>query len=128
MSAIKNIQAHKSFVIPLVVTLMFFIVKGIQYAVIGSYVPIAFILVIAFVLYISYKTSAKAFRRMLRFWVFLIILWSVARLFFWVYLEIDTKLTESHLREQFGVFQNILTLGMLVSGILLLKSIKTIQR
>lgn len=124
MNLIENNKIRKQLILSLGISLLFFIVKGIKYAVIESYIPLLFVVVIITALFLCYKVSLKAFRRMLRFWACIIIIWSVIRLIFCIYLEFDTKLTESHLREQFGLWHNLMSIIMLVIGITLIRQLK----
>jgi hypothetical protein len=124
MSLLNYIQTNKTQHILLGVSVLFFVIKGVSYALIGSYIPLFFIFIVISGLILSFKKSLKAYDRMIKLWVILIIIWPVVRLIFWVYLEIDTKLTESHLREQFGLVQNLISLAMLVLGITLIRRLK----
>lgn len=124
MSIANQISAFKNLYALVGVSLLFFVIKGIRYALIGSYVPLVFILIVIGLLYWSFSGSVKTHRRVLRFWTILILVWSVVRLGLWGYLKVDTNLTESHLREQFGLVQNLISLGMLIAAILTLKEIK----
>lgn len=109
------------------VSLCYFLVKGIQYLIIGSYVPILFILFALGLLSWSYNKSGQTHRKALRFWAIVILLWASIRLLLWGYLQIDTKFTESHLREQFSLFQNAISIIMLVIGIQILKKTKHLK-
>lgn len=124
MSTIKNIKTNRLFLLSLVVSVLFFLAKGIQYVAIGSYVPLVFIFSVLIGFYLSYNKSVKAFGRMTSFWAVLIIVWALVRLIFWIYLEIDNNLTESHLREQFGLWENLLSIIMLVIGVVLIRQFK----
>jgi len=95
--------------------------------IIGSYVPIVFVLLVIISLYWSFAAKAKIHRRLIRFWAILLILWGAFRFGVWLIFEIDSDITESHIREQFGLFQHLLSLLMLVLGILIIKRLKTAE-
>lgn len=106
------------------VSLLFFLIKGVKYAWIGSYVPLLFVSAIIALLAWSITSSASNHYRIMRFWAILIIIWALARLSLWLILQIDQNLTESHLREQFGLFQHIISLFMLGIGVFTIRQIK----
>lgn len=124
MSISKRITSSKSLYLVVGLSLLFFLLKGLNYALIESYIPLLFIIAVIVLLYFSFSASNKAHRRVLRFWAIIILIWAVVRIGLWVYLKIDNNLTESHLREQFGLAQNLISVGMLITGIFILKEIK----
>lgn len=127
MIEIPKISPSKIVYTLVVVSLCYFLVKGIQYLIIGSYVPMLFILFALGLLIWSYNKSGKTHRKALRFWAIVILLWASVRILLWGYLQIDTKFTESHLREQFSLFQNAISIIMLVIGIQILKKTKHLK-
>jgi hypothetical protein len=104
------------------ISIIFFLVKGIQYAIIGSYVPLLMVLIVLGSLYLSFSKSIKAHRAILRIWAVLIIIWAVARFIVWVMFEVDQNLSETHIREQFGIFQHIISIAMLFIGIIIFRT------
>lgn len=104
------------------ISIIFFLVKGIQYAIIGSYVPLLLVLIVLGSLYLSFSKSIKAHRAILRIWAVLIIIWAVARFIVWVMFEVDQNLSETHIREQFGIFQHIISIAMLFIGIIIFRT------
>lgn len=121
---INHISQFKTLYLPVLVSLAFFFFKGIDYALLGSYVPLIFISVILTLFYLSFSKSIKAHRRVLKFWAVLLLVWASVRIGLRLYLYFDTDLTESHLREQFGLLQNIISVVMLVIGIGIFKQLK----
>lgn len=110
------------------VSFLLFVLKGVDYALLGSYVPLIFISVILTMFYLSFSKSVKAHRRVLKFWALLLIVWASVRIGLMLYLYFDSDLTESHLREQFSLVQNIISVIMLIIGIRTLKQLKMIRK
>ncbi|MDO1502309.1 hypothetical protein Q2T40_19415 [Winogradskyella maritima] len=104
------------------ISIIFFLVKGIQYAIIGSYVPLLIVLIVLGSLYLSFLKSKKAHRAILRIWAVLIIIWAIARFIVWMMFEVDQNLSETHIREQFGIFQHIISIVILIIGIMIFKN------
>ena len=127
MKTLIKIGPYKLLYILLGVSLLYFLIKGFKYAFIGSYVPIVFIVMWILILSWSYAQGGKGHRRALRFWVFLILVWAVIRLGLYGYLQIDSSLTESHLREQFGIVQNAISIGMVFIGFRILRAVKLLK-
>lgn len=124
MSISNQITSSKVLYVLLGLSVLFFLIKGVTYAMIGSYVPILFIIVMIAILGWGFSRCSKVHLSIIRFWGILLIAWAIIRLGLWGYLQFDTTLTESHLREQFGLFQNLISIGMLVIGIKLFREIK----
>ena len=123
MNIANRISQSKNVYALLGVSLLYFLLKGISYALIGSYVPILFITIIMLLFYGSFGARLKKHYQLLKFWAILIIIWAAIRLGLSIILKIDTTLTESHLREQFGMVQLFLSIGMLICGIGIIKKI-----
>jgi len=124
MKITDKIAASKLMYGFLTVSLVYFLYKGFQYALLGSYVPLLFIGVIGLILVWSFIKSDKAHRRALRFWAILLLIWAIVRLLLGLFLVFDTSLTESHLREQFGVISNVISVLMLIIGIRIFMKVK----
>lgn len=124
MNHLKKIYASKRLYLLLGLSILFFLIKGLNYMLIGSYVPIVFISVIIIILYWSFTSNLKNHHNILRFWAILLIVWALARLSVWLIFKIDLSLTESHTREQFGVFQHIISILMLVIGFGIIRQMK----
>ena len=102
-------------------SLLFFIYKGISYFLLGSYVPIIFIAIVLIVLLISFNLSAKSQKTILKFWAIFLIIWGLGRLTIWLAFQIASDLTESHMRDQLGLFQNIFSIAMALAGFVVFK-------
>jgi len=117
MEKLSNISKSKLLYVMLGISIVFFFAKGLKYLIIGSYIPIIFILSIISILYWSLMSNNKFHFKVLKFWAILIIVWAIVRLGIWLIFQIDVNLTESHIREQFGIFQHIISILMLIIGI-----------
>lgn len=107
----------------LIASLGFFLYKGLHYALLGSWVPLLFILLILSCFGMGWRLSTKVLRRVLRLWATLLILWSVARLLIPLSFWLTPGITETHIRDQFTVMQYGLTLAMLLAGTYLLRQV-----
>ena len=125
MNILNRIYKSKLLYLMLGVSLLYFLIKGFKYLLIGSYLPILFILIIVIMLYWSFTLNLKSHYKMLRFWAIILIFWALVRFSLWLIFKIDVKLTESHMREQFGIFQHIISIMILVIGIGIIKQIKS---
>ncbi len=103
------------------ISIVFFFVKGIQYAIIGSYIPLLLVLIILCGLLWSFFKNKNAHRKILNTWGVLIIIWAVARFGVWIMFEIDQSLSETHVREQFGILQHLISIIMLIIGVTILR-------
>ncbi len=117
----QHIIHNKPYSILLSLSIILFAFKAFQYAMIGSYIPSLFITFILFLFYLANRSSLKKLSKMLKFWGILLILWSVTRFVIEMTFLFDQNITESHIREQFTLFQNVLTILILFIGIYLLR-------
>lgn len=101
----------------LALSLGFFLVKGVRYALIGSLVPLILIMTVLTILALTSQRSPKWFRRSLRYWGILLILWAVGRLLVEVLFKLTPNITEAHIREQFTILQKLVSILFLVIGI-----------
>ncbi len=124
MNSLNKTYSQKSLYTLLGISILYFLIKGFNYLIIGSYVPILFICTAIILLYWSFTSNLKNHYRIVRFWAILIILWALTRLCIWLIFKIDLGLTESHIREQFGVFHHVISTIMLVIGFMILKQLK----
>lgn len=108
-------------VVMLLLTLGFFLYKGILYASIGSFIPLAFILVMLAAFIYGYKKSLNAFKRVLTLWAVLILLWASARLLLIIVNSFITEIPQAHVSSQFGFAGTVLSLFMLFAGLQFLK-------
>ena len=102
------------------VSFVFFLVKGVSYAVIGSYIPLIFSVLFGSSLYVTFKWNQKIHFILLRVWASLIILWAISRFGIWLIFKIDSSLSETHIREQFGLVEHGISALMLVIGVSIL--------
>lgn len=106
-------------ILALVVSLLYFLVKGVVYYTLGSPIPLIFIMLVLVLLIVSAKRTELAFRRALTFWVVLLIIWSGLRLLLLAADEFIKPVPEAHVYYALkdGLIWSVL---FLVSGILLL--------
>ncbi|MDA9774105.1 hypothetical protein N9B82_04035 [Saprospiraceae bacterium] len=106
-------------------SLLFFVYKGVSYFLLGSYVPLIFIAIILALIGLSFKLKIKSQKRILKIWAIIIIIWGLGRLAVLLIFQIDSSLTESHIRDQLGFFQSLFSLLMALAGFLVLKRLKS---
>jgi len=109
-------------------SLLFFLRKGVQYALLGSYVPLGFALLFTLLLGFSLNGSPRLFHISARLWGMLLITWAVIRLFFSVVSIAVKPLKEYHLTQQFGVAGMVLSVGVLIMGIWLLRNLRILRK
>ena len=124
----RKILDHRLLYALLAASLLFFLIKGIQYAVIGSYLPAVVAINALVLLGYGWFFSAKILRTGIRLWGVMLIFWSLARLFVEVSFQLTPGITETHIREQFTILQNALTLLFLFSGVYLIRKAKTLRK
>jgi len=124
MNALNNISVNKKLYLLLGISMLYFVYKGVTYALIGSYVPLVFIMTVLILFYWSLRSTKKVHRSVIRLWSVLIILWSLVRLTLWIGFNLSSSLRESHMREQFTVSQNTLSILMLIAGFLIFRALK----
>ncbi|WP_412561248.1 hypothetical protein [Winogradskyella sp. MIT101101] len=99
----------------LVLSLFLFLIKGIQYAVLGSYIPLVLALVICMLFYLNRKNK-KSLDILIKIWALLIIIWSLLRLLIGTADQFGKELMENHLQENLGVTGSLISLLFLVVG------------
>lgn len=113
---------HKLFFLLMSLSLLFFLIKGIRYALIDSFVPLIFISLI-FISLMTYTSKVKKyFKFSIWNWGILLLVWSSIRLIIPILFAITPNLTETHIREQFVIHEHLISLAMLSIGIYLLKN------
>ncbi|CAD5251372.1 MULTISPECIES: hypothetical protein [unclassified Imperialibacter] len=127
MSAVQErrfsmLVKHLWFVAILGITLLFFLYKGISYAVIGSYVPVVFIMTIVALFLTGFYRSEKAFMRVLSLWAVLVVLWSFVRLLLSIVNQFVKPIPEGHVHDQLGIAGSLLSLAFLFAGVYLLRN------
>ena len=103
----------------LFLSLLLFLAKGIQYAILGSYIPLILALVICAIFYLNRKKK-KALNILIKIWAFLIIIWSLLRLLIGTADRFGKELMENHLQENLGVTGSLISLMFLIIGFYLL--------
>ena len=107
------------YTIILVMSLFLFLIKGIQYAVLGSYIPIVLALAICMLFYLNRKKQ-KTLNILIKMWAILIVGWSLARILIAVVDSFGKELMENHLQENLGVTGSLISLLFLIIGFYLL--------
>ncbi len=124
---LNALRQHLWYGLLLGATLLFFLYKGILYATIGSYVPLALILVILILLMLGLNRSFKAFRQMIGLWSVLIIIWASVRLLLSIMNQFVKPIPEAHVDAQLGLSGVFLSLLFLINGIFLWKHKKRLS-
>ncbi|MEL7124008.1 MAG: hypothetical protein AAFO07_31510, partial [Bacteroidota bacterium] len=78
---IEAIRNNKYLFVPLILSLLFFLRKGIQYAIIGSYIPLLISVLVLLPMSLTIWNRKKLFLLLSKVWAIIIILWSIVRLF-----------------------------------------------
>ena len=123
----QSIDTNKTFYVVLVISLLFFLIKGINYLFIGSIIPIIIALFLLFIIVISFRSSEKKFRRAIRFWAILLIIWASVRVLLGIINAFIKPMHESHINEQMGIVGTIISLSGLCIGIYLIRKVKNIK-
>ena len=122
----SKLKRHWIYTVVLLLTLGYFFYKGVWYWILGSWLPLVIILILLALLVFSAIRSEKAFRKSIILWATLMILWAFVRLVFSVADTFIKPIPESHIHEQLGIQDNVLSLIFLISGIYLLSFRKRI--
>ena len=120
---INFLRANKNLSLAFFPSILFFLNKGIQYFLIGSYTPLLIIISIIVLLAISMKTGKKVFFVIIRIWAITLVVWSAVRILISV-IHITIKPFEGsfHLANQFSSHSLVLSIVMLALGILMFRS------
>ncbi|MEC7753376.1 MULTISPECIES: hypothetical protein [unclassified Roseivirga] len=121
-TTIEDFKAHSLPGLALLLTLLFFAYRGVTYAWLGSWLPLALVALVIFLLFFSLQKSAKGFGRALRFWAVLLIIWSSIRLLLSTVNQFLKPVPEAHIAEQLGFLGALTSLLFLFSGIILYRS------
>lgn len=106
----------------LYLSLAYFIVRGIQFISLQNYLPIAIPLIILTILLVGRLIkSAWIFRIGTIIWALFLILWASIRSFMGIALLFSPAVTESHIRDQFTLFNYLINVGIFVIGIYLFR-------
>lgn len=99
-----------------VLTLLPFLWKAVEYALLGSYIPLGAFLVLASINAAGIYCGGSWLRRAIRTWCAAMIMWGLARIILEV-LIVATDLSEAHLQSQVNVIFNALSMGYIMAGI-----------
>lgn len=119
---IKVISDNRSLYLPLLCSLLFFTRKGIQYLLLGNYIPMLFVSAFTLGILLAFQRSERILRVLLKVWAIIIILWSVVRIFIAVVNLVSDTFDEYHLVSQFSLLGIALSIVMLALGIMILKN------
>ena len=107
------------------ISMSFFLIKGIDYLTLGSYLPIivfsGYFLLIVYALQI--KPGILLFT--IRFWAITLLIWGGVRLLLGVLVLFTEEINENHLREQFDFWGIFITLLAIIIGSYLLMNAKS---
>lgn len=109
-------KKNRSFLFVLSVSLLFFIIKGVRYALIDSYIPLLFIFFFSVGFSAWFFNRKKIFKIALGSWGVVLMLWSLMRLAIPILMEVAPGVTEAHIRAQFSVVEVLISLWFLGSG------------
>ncbi|MEO1033660.1 MAG: hypothetical protein AAFX55_19910 [Bacteroidota bacterium] len=122
---IDIIRSNKVIFLPLILSLLFFIRKGIQYALIGSYIPVIVSIIFVVSLILTFNSRKSTFFLVSKIWGIVVIIWAMARVFISVMNNITAVFDEYHLSTQFGILGLLVSAIMVLFGIILVKNSKS---
>lgn len=101
---------------------LYLLYNAIVYASIGSLLPITVVgtLIMLFVLGLIFKNK-KLQKYGARIWALYMIIWATVRLIMPILLAFSPMVTESHIRDQFGIVQIMISIAFFIGGILLFR-------
>lgn len=114
------------YTIILVLTLILFMYKGVQYLLLGSYLPIIFSLGICMLFYFN-RNRKKTLNTLIKVWAILMIIWSILRIIIGLTDRFGKELMENHLQENLGIKGIIVSFLFLAMGLFLLSKKKRTQ-
>lgn len=118
----------RSLLSALLLSLLFFWRKGIQYALIGSYVPLLFPLVFTGIILLWARRGSIRLVLALKTWAVLLLLWAGARILFAAVNLTLQPFNEYHLSKQFGGMGILLSLLLFVCAIVLFQRLRLYRR
>ncbi len=119
----STIKINSKLLLPITISLMFFLRKGIQYAGIGNYWAICLIGLIIYFMLRGLNNRPKLLKKVVRLWSILILLWAGLRILFTGFHFTTDVFDEYHLSMQFGLLGLALSIMMLALGIMILKNV-----
>ena len=118
---IDTVRNNPHLFLPLIASFLFFIRKGLQYFLIGSYLPLLVVTIFLLPFLISFKRNKKRFLRFAKIWAIAIIVWAIIRTLFSIINYFTHTFDEFHLSSQFGFTGIIINSIMIVFGIYLIR-------
>ena len=116
---IERIRANKVLSFSLLLSVLFFLRKGWQYAAIGNYAPLLFVVGLVVLLMFSGRLGKAYFRVAVRVWAVVLILWAVVRIVISVmHLFVQPFDGSYHLTTQFNGYNLLLSALVLILGVL----------
>lgn len=107
----------------LFLSLLVFLGKGIQYALIGSLSPLVVSLLVTAIVPVSIYIGNRIGKVALRLWAAGLIIWGLTRMILSLSLIVFPRaMTENHVYEQFNWLGNLLSVGVLLAGIFFWRS------
>ena len=116
---LSDLKKHFLYSLVLGSTVLFFLYKGFIYLILGSYVPLILISFIIILFVLNSSKSKKMFKKTIGFWTILVIIWSLVRILLSIINQFVKPLPESHVSEQLGISDLILSLLFLSGAIYL---------
>lgn len=121
------IKKHKLLFIPLFLSILLFLRKGMQYAFIGSYLPMGVIGTVSILLAWGLNKRKKSFLLFTKVWALLLLVWSAIRICFSV-IQLSVKpLRNYHIAQHFGYYGLLFSILILIVGILILRNARSKQ-
>lgn len=103
----------------LVLSLVLFLAKSIQYALLGSYLPIVLSLGTCMLFYFN-RNRKRTLKILIKIWAILIIIWAIMRIAIGLADRFGKELMENHLQENLGITGTHISLVFLIGGFYLL--------
>lgn len=120
---IDFIKMNRHLSIALSLTILFFLRKGIQYAIVGGYIPLLIIIGLVILIGASLQLGNATFRIVLRVWAILLVMWSVARIIISaIHLTVRPFDDSWHMTHQSGFYALVLSFIMLVLGVYIFRN------
>jgi len=107
-------------------TLLFFLYKGFDYLIIRSYTPLILITAIVVLFIWGAGNSKIKFRKIINLWAILLIIWSSSRILLSLMNQFVKQVPQSHISEQLGTSDFMLSLLFLSGAIYLLRNKKRV--
>lgn len=120
---IDFIKMHKQLSIVLLLSIFFFLRKGVQYATIGSYAPLLIVIGLMLLLSASAVIGSAAFRFTVRMWAILLLIWSMARISISaIHLSVRPFDDSWHMTHQFSFYELIFSFLILILGVIVFRN------